>query len=157
MIPITVHVPERRVADFYVRFGEFIANVPSSENPTLLPSGLHGPSWAIDGRGPAIAAALVGEVSGPGQSVLRRLSTAAMKETAVFTPAELAEAVDHPGGYSRVAGLLGGIGKAVRRAGLPLFRTSKGGEWHYVWWWDGERYFMSPEVAKLLRKALRDA
>lgn len=154
MIPITVHVPERRVEEFYIRFGEFVADVPAPELPVHLSSGTV-PSWALGDEAAAMASNLWGEVSGPGHSVLTYLSRAARKETASFTPEQLAEDLGHPKGVSGIAGILGGVGKAIRRAGLPTYRTPRGAEWHYVWGWDGERYSMTPEVAALLRAAER--
>nr|WP_314842132.1 hypothetical protein [uncultured Microbacterium sp.] len=154
MIPITVHVPERRVEEFYVRFGEFVAETPDSANPVNLESGVV-PSWVMTDDAQSIAARFWDEVSGPGHSVLAFLSRSAKSGTAHFTPDELASSLNHPKGVSGVAGILGGVGKAVRRAQLPMYRTPKGTEWHYVWDWDGEKYSMTPEVAKLLRGAER--
>lgn len=74
-------------------------------------------------------------------------------ETMHFLPGEIAKAISHPKGASGVAGILGGVGKAIRRAGLPMYTTPKGASWHYIWDWDGERYSMTPEVARLLRTA----
>ena len=73
-------------------------------------------------------------------------------ETRHFPPKEIADGIGHPKGTAGVASLLGGVGKAIRRAGLPVYTTSKGTSWHYIWGWDGERYSMTPEVARLLRK-----
>lgn len=154
MIPITVHVPERRVEEFYIRFGEFVAEIPESADPVRLESGVV-PAWAQKGDAQAVAARFWNEVSGPGHSVLSFLSRSAMRETAHFTPDELASALQHPNGVSGIAGILGGVGKAIRRAQLPMYRTPRGTEWHYVWDWDGEKYSMTPEVAKLLRGAER--
>jgi len=61
--------------------------------------------------------------------------------------------IKHPKGKAGVAGLLGGVGKAIRRAGLPVYTTTRGNSWHYIWDWDGERYSRTPEVARLLRKS----
>ncbi|GAA1764018.1 hypothetical protein GCM10009712_10680 [Pseudarthrobacter sulfonivorans] len=76
-------------------------------------------------------------------------------KTEHFRPEEIAEAISHPKGTSGVAGILGGMGKAIRRAGLPMYTTPRGNSWHYIWDWDGERYSMTPEVARLLRAASR--
>lgn len=43
----------------------------------------------------------------------------------------------------------------MSRAGLPVYTTPRGNSWHYIWNWDGERYSMTPEVARLLRKEAR--
>ncbi len=74
-------------------------------------------------------------------------------EAVHFLPEEIAKAISHPKGASGVAGTLGGEGKAIRRAGLPMYTTPKGNSWHYIWDWDGQRYCMTPEVARLLRTA----
>lgn len=151
IIPITVHVPEHRVEDFYIRFGEFLADVPDPDAPTQLPSGIV-PSWVVTDQAQAIAATLWKEISGPGQSVLRYMARAIDGETKHFLPDEIADGIGHPKGKAGVAGLLGGVGKAIRRAGLPVYTTPRGNSWHYIWDWDGERYSMTPEVAKLLRR-----
>lgn len=151
IIPITVHVPEHRVEDFYIRFGEFIADVPNPDAPTLLPSGAV-PSWVQTGDALAIAGTLWDEISMPGQVVLRYMARATGDETKHFLPQEIADAIQYPKGAAGVAGRLGGIGKAIRRAGLPVYTTPQGTRWHYIWGWDGERYSMTPEVARLLRK-----
>ncbi len=152
MIPITVHVRESRVEEFYVRFAEFITDAKSPELPVALPSGLV-PGWVTTDEAAAISLRLMSEISGPGYFVLRRLIEASVDETAFFTPEELAHASQHPKGVSGVAGILGGVGKAIRRAGLPMYYTPRGATWHYVWDWDGERYSMTPEIANLLRRA----
>jgi len=152
MIPITVHVPQRRVEEFYIRFGEFVAEKPDIEPPLHLASG-NVPRWVqADGALP-VAQRFLAEVSGPGLSLLRYLVDAARTETASFTPQEWVEISGYPKGPSGIAGVLGQVGKAVRRANLPMYRADGGNTWHYVWDWDGERYSMTPEVARLLRKA----
>lgn len=152
LLPITVHVPERRAPEFYIRFGEFLADVPDPEAPTVLPSGIV-PTWVVSEEAPVLAAALMNEISGPGYAVLRHLIREARDHTIHLLPEQLAQLTAHPKGKSGVAGILGGVGKAIRRAGLPLYTTPKGASWHYVWDWDGERYSMTPEVARLLRTA----
>jgi hypothetical protein len=152
MIPITVHVPERRVEDFYIRFGEFISDTPAPELPLRLESGVV-PRWAQSDEAEAIAEALWGEVSGPGHAVLTYLARKTESDTTHFTPEDVATAMNHPNGKSGIAGILGGVGKAIRRAGLPMYSTPSGSIWHYLWEWDGEYYSVTPEVARLLRKA----
>lgn len=152
VIPITVHVPDHRVEEFYIRFGEFVADVPNPDAPTQLPSGTV-PSWVKTDEAPAIAATLWDEISLPGHSVLGHMARMTRDETLRFLPEEIATGTDLPKGKMSVAGILGGVGKAIRRAGLPVYTTPKGATWHYVWDWDGERYSMTPEVAGLLRKA----
>jgi hypothetical protein len=44
IIPVTVHVPDHRVEEFYIRFGEFMAAVPNPDAPSQLQSGIV-PSW----------------------------------------------------------------------------------------------------------------
>lgn len=152
LVPITVYVPEHRVPEFYIRFGEFVADVPDPDAPTLLPSGTV-PSWVETDEAPRLAATLWEKISGRGQVVLLHLIRATGDETMHFLPEEIARAISHPKGTSGVAGTLGGVGKAIRRAGLPMYTAPKGNPWHYIWNWDGERYSMTPEVARLLRTA----
>lgn len=151
IIPITVHVPNHRVEDFYIRFGEFLADVPDPDAPTQLPSGTV-PSWVMTDEGRTLGEALWDEISGPGHSVITYMARATGDETKQFLPEEIAKGVNHPKGTAGVAGILGGVGKAIRRAGLPVYTTPTGNSWHYIWGWDGERYSMTPEVAGLLRK-----
>ena len=152
MIPITVHVPERRVEDFYVRFGEFISAAPSPEVPLRLESGIV-PSWVQSDRASAMTNALWAEISFQGHAVLKHMARETKNETKLFRPGDIANAMNHPKGNSGIAGILGGVGKAIRRADLPMYTTPTGGTWHYIWEWDGESYSMTPEVARLLRKA----
>lgn len=152
IIPITIHVPEHRVEDFYIRFGEFVSDVPNPDAPTQMPSGTV-PSWFETDEAPAIAAALWDEISLPGHSVLGYMIRATRDETMHFLPEDIATGIALPKGKAGVAGILGGVGKAIRRAGLPVYTTPRGTSWHYIWNWDGERYSMTPEVARLLRKA----
>lgn len=147
-------MPEHRVEDFYVRFGEFVANVPDPSTPAQTASGTV-PSWALGDDGPAIASALWKQVSLPGRAILRHLIDASQEETVYLLPEELATLSAHPNGKSGVAGILGGVGKAIRRAQLPMYLTPRGTPWHYVWDWDGECYSMTPEVARLLSAAKR--
>jgi hypothetical protein len=152
VISITVYVPDHRVEEFYVRFGEFISDTPNPEAPVRLKSGVI-PRWAESDDAASIAAALWGEISLPGHSVLLHMIRGTDENTTYFRPEEIADALNHPKGKSGIAGILGGVGKAIRRAGLPMYSTSSGGTWHYIWNWDGDRYSMTPEVARLLRKA----
>lgn len=152
LIPITVHVPEHRVQEFQIRFGEFIAEVPEPDAPTRLPSGIV-PAWVETGEAPTIAATLWDKISLRGQEVLLHMIQGTGDQTMHFLPRDIAKAVSDPKGAPGVAGTLGGVGRAVRRAGLPLYVTPKGKNWHYIWDWDGLRYSMTPEVAALLRDA----
>lgn len=153
MIPITVHVRESRVEEFYVRFAEFIVQELDVAAPLVLPSGAV-PTWIQTEDAPALASRLMSEMSGMGHFVLRHLIDGAQKQTLRLTPEELASLTQHPHGKSGVAGILGGVGKAIRRAGLPMYHTPNGRDtWHYVWGWDGVHYSMTPEVARLLKAA----
>jgi hypothetical protein len=93
------------------------------------------------------------ELSLSGTSLLNIMTLDVTDETRRFTPDELAAAFGHPKGKSRVAGVLGGIGKAIRRADIPIYSSASGTPWHYIWGWDRDQYSMTPEVAKLLRHA----
>ncbi|WP_461171970.1 hypothetical protein M1D93_13150 [Arthrobacter sp. Z1-9] len=152
LIPITVHVPEHRYQEFLSRFVEFLADVPDPDAPTQLPSGTV-PAWIETDEAPAIAATLWDKISLRGQEVLLHMIRATDDQTMHFLPREIAEATSDPKGAAGVAGTLGGVGKAVRRAGLPMYITPRGKTWHYIWDWDGVRYSMTPEVARLLRGA----
>jgi hypothetical protein len=152
LIAITVHVPDHRVEEFYVRFGEFVSDTPNPDAPTQLPSGIV-PTWTQGEEALVLAKRLWQELSGPGEFLLHVMTINVQDETRYFTPDELAAAFGHPGGKSRVAGVLGGIGKAIRRAEIPIYSSPSGTPWHYIWDWDRERYSMNPQVAKLLRRA----
>lgn len=152
MISITVHVPERRVEEFYIRFGEFIADAPNPEAPARTDSGLI-PAWVLTDEAQALATRLWNEISLLGHSVLLIMSRAATEETAHLAPDEIARTIGHPNGKSGIAGILGGVGKAIRRAELPIYTSPTGAAWHYIWDWNGEYYSMTPEVARLLRAA----
>lgn len=152
MFQITVHVPDHRVEEFYIRFGEFIANTPEPGAPSEVDSRLV-PGWVEADDALEQAEKLWGEISLPGRSVLLYMAREATTSTA-FIPAEkIARELKHPKGQSGIAGILGGVGKAIRRAGLPMYSTRSGGSWHYIWDWDGDVYAMEPKVAKLLRRA----
>ncbi|QJU56273.1 hypothetical protein SCB71_21255 (plasmid) [Herbiconiux sp. KACC 21604] len=152
MIQITVHVPDHRVKEFYARFGEFISETPDPHTPIEVDSRLL-PAWVEADDALITAERFWKEVSLPGRSVLLCMARAAMKSTAFISAEDLAQALQHPKGKSGVAGILGGVGKAIRRADLPVYSTRSGGSWHYIWDWDGEVYAMEPKVAELLRMA----
>lgn len=157
LIPITVHVPERLVPDFYVRFRQ--NHEPGPAECAVCPQGARirrtCSAWVDSDEAEQIALALWEEVSGPGHSVLIYLSRATDKEPRRFRPDEVATALQHPKGASGIAGILGGVGKALDGRISPIYNTPRGGTWHYVWDWDGEEYTMTPEAARLLRKAER--
>ena len=152
IIPITVHVPDHRVEEFYIHFGEFMSDTPDPDAPTNVASGTI-PGWVQSDKALSIAASLLDEVSLPGRSVLMQMVRLTGDETKRFRAEEIADAIGHPMGKSVVAGTLGGVGKAIRRAGLPMYRTPRGNSWHYIWDWDGDSYSMTPEVAQVLRAA----
>lgn len=149
---ITVHVPDHRVEEFYIRFGEFLTNMPDLTAPLAVESRLL-PGWVEADDALKIAEKFWGELSGPGRSVLLYMARAAKHSTASLSADKVASEVQHPNGKSGIAGILGGVGKAIRRANLPMYSTPSGGRWHYIWDWDGDVYTMEPKVAELLRKA----
>lgn len=152
MFQITVHVPDHRVEEFYIRFGEFISNTPNPDAPIEADSRLV-PGWVEADDAFKTAEKFWGEVSLPGRSVLLYMARAATNSTAFISAEKIAEDLQHPKGKSGIAGILGGVGKAIRRANLPMYSTRSGGSWHYIWDWDGDVYAMEPKVAALLRKA----
>lgn len=152
MIPVTVHVPKGRLQDFYVRFAEYLRETPETDDPTWLGDGFV-PSWIVSDEADALALKLWGELTLTGNRILTYWSEKARHGETTFTSNDLVALTQNPKGKSGVAGVLGGVGKAIRRAGLPSYRTPNGNDWHYLWTWDGEHYWMSPEVANLLIKA----
>lgn len=152
MIAVTVHVPPHRIEEFYIRFGEFTADIPEPDAPVRTASGLI-PPWVQDDDALDRAKRFWRTLSVEGSILLDKMTVDMENETLYFTPEELARKYGHPGGKSKVAGVLGGIGKAVRRAGLPIYRSTSGNGWHYIWDWDQQRYSMTPEVARVLRFA----
>lgn len=138
--------------EFYIRFGEFISKTPNTASPTEINSRLV-PGWVNADDAGKTAEKFWGEVSMPGRSVLLYMARAATSSTAFMSAEQVAEAVQHPKGKSGIAGILGGVGKAIRRADLPMYSTRSGGSWHYIWDWDGDVYAMEPKVAELLRRA----
>ncbi|PPH95174.1 hypothetical protein C5C95_16925 [Rathayibacter sp. AY1B7] len=152
MIPVTVHVPPQRVEEFYIRFGEFIADTAEPDAPVRLPSGTV-PAWVLGDDADELATRFWGMLSFEGRRLLDRMTENESGETQSWTPDELATRYGHPGGKSKVAGVLGGVGKAAGRAGLPRYRTPSGGPGYYIWDWEQQRYSMTPEVARILRAA----
>ncbi|WP_445996615.1 hypothetical protein ACUWEX_13800 [Okibacterium fritillariae] len=153
MHQITVHVPENRVEDFYIRFGEFLAGEPADTSFPAVISSRQVPQWALSDEAQVVAERLWAQVSGPGRSVLIYLARQAKEATAFVSAEKIARDLNHPKGKSGIAGILGGVGKAIRRADLPVYSTHSGGQWHYLWDWDGDAYAMEPQVAQLLIKA----
>lgn len=156
LVPITVHVPEHLVPHFYERFGEFVSDKPAADlltAPKRLESGAYAPAWVDSDEADDLARSLWKELSPKGEEVLLYLAQQVESEPRHFTPADIAGAMEHPNGVSGIAGILGGVGKAIRRAGLPVYTTPSGGTWHYVWDWDGAEYTMTPDVARLIREA----
>lgn len=131
MIPITGHVSDHLVEEFYIRFGEFTAAMPNPDAPARTTSGLI-PSWTQNDNAPSLAKALWQEVSGPGEFLLCLRTNDVKDETRYFTPDELATSFVRPKGKSAVARVLGGIGKAIKRAGPPRYVMPSGEFWHYV-------------------------
>lgn len=152
MFQITVHVPDHRVEEFYIRFGEFLTSVPDPTAPLVSDSRLL-PGWVEADDALKIAEKFWGELSMPGRSVLLYMARAAKHSTASLSAEKVARDVQLPNGKSGIAGILGGVGKAIRRANLPMYSTPSGGSWHYIWDWDGDVYTMEPKVSELLRKA----
>lgn len=152
MFQITVHVPDHRVEEFYIRFGEFISDTPNLDAPISAGSRLI-PGWIEAEDALDVAERLWGQTSLPGRTVLLYMARGAVESTAFISAEQIAEELKHPKGKAGIAGILGGVGKAIRRAGLPMYDTRSGGSWHYIWDWDGDVYAMEPEVARLLRKA----
>ena len=153
MIAITVHVPERRVEEFYGRFGEFLTTPPGVTESSPHHVG-NPPAWSQDPDAQERVKALWRRVSPLGRDVLRALAQGALAANPQsFTTQELADATQNIKGKQALTGVLGGVGNAIQRTGLPKYGTPVGNQWHYVWDWDGERYSMSPDMARLLLTA----
>jgi hypothetical protein len=156
LIPITVHIPEERVPDFYAQFGHFAIAKADTDLPLRI-EGRALPRWVNDENAQELADALMRETSFLGSRLLERMTGQVEgEEPARISAQELTSLFAHPNGsVSHTAGVLGGVGKAIRRAGLPVYKLRSGGTWHYIWDWDGDVYTMQPEVATLIRKAAR--
>lgn len=155
LVPVTVHVPEERVPDFYAQFGNFMIAKAAETDLPLRVDGRAIPWWVKDENAQELANSLMRETSFLGSRLLQRMAQQVEgEEPARITAQELTDLFAHPNGsVSHTAGVLGGVGKAIRRAGLPVYRLRSGGTWHYIWDWDGDVYTMQPEVAALLRAA----
>lgn len=138
--------------EFYIRFGEFLTSMPDLSAPSVADSRLI-PSWVEADDALKIAEKFWGELSMQGRSVLLYMARVAKYSTASLSAEKVARDLQHPNGKSGIAGILGGVGKAIRRANLPMYSTPSGGSWHYIWDWDGDVYTMEPKTAELLRKA----
>jgi hypothetical protein len=154
LVPITVLVPEAKVAAFYSRFGEFVSDA-SSESESVLPHQVGSPpAWTNDPDAQERAGAFWSHVTESGRDLLRVLISGALESPPRgFSPREFVDAAEHVHTKQSAAGTLGGVGTAIQRAGLPKYRTAAGKEWHFVWDWDGYRFSMTPEMAQLLLSA----
>jgi hypothetical protein len=156
LVPITVHVPEHLVPRFYEQFGDLVSKKSATDAlpaPKKVAPHVYEPAWVESEDAAELAWALWKELSLLGAQVLLYLAREVGEEPKHFTPEEIAVAMRHPKGPSGIAGVLGGVGKAIRRAGLPMYTSRLGGAWHFVWDWDGAVYTMTPAVARLLREA----
>lgn len=117
-------------------------------------SGGRVPAWAINPGAVELAATIWSNLSAAGKTAMGLLVDGALEERhKKFTPQELVEHLDQPNGVSGVAGVFGSAGRAVKKAGVPLYPSNNGKQWHSVWHWDGSHYWMAPKVAALFREA----
>lgn len=155
MQTLTIHVPDERVSEFYIRFGEFLSSPAAPTPPALIgETGLTIPAWVRDEQAPAMASQLWNALSDSVQDVFRVLIDGAMEADGPqrYTPDELAQRAKVAHGDRGIAGMLGAAGKAIRKVGLPVYKIDGGNTWHCVWHWHQGLYSMDREVAELLRQ-----
>jgi hypothetical protein len=153
LIEINVHVPDERVEEFYIRFGDFLSRKPVSvatEHEPITVDGWTVPAWAGQDNAGELMRQLWAKISDPARDTLLVLATGALDDAPRrFTPKEIAELTQHPKGVSGIAGVLGQVGHVINKVGLPKYAASNG-PWHYLWDWDRHAYSMSPTVARLV-------
>lgn len=162
MREITVLVHESDIPEFYRRLGELMAE--SEDDPDSADKEQHNhrdplgsnrtaPEWIEESNAEQRAELLWSTLSENARNTFNVLIDGALAEQPQrFTSEELAEAAGIPNGPSGVAGVFGAAGRAIRKVGLPLYDTGKPLQWHYVWDWDGTRYWMVPKVAEVFRQ-----
>ncbi|WIB65609.1 hypothetical protein [Curtobacterium sp. MCBD17_040] len=154
---VTVYVPDARMEEFYIRFGDFMGGGPSpsseGENPPARHQAGQPPAWTREQGAEERAAAFWHDVTDPGRDVLRVLIAGAEEEPPRhFLPADVVAAVGAKSTQA-IAGILGGVGQVVSGHDLPSYDYEPGRAWHFVWDWDPKKrlYSMAPEMAALLR------
>lgn len=158
MREVTILVPEERIPEFYERFGAFMSEAADSVAPMVATVGSKPvPAWATGPGAVELVAKYWSALSADGQTVLGILIDGALREPPEkFTPQQLVVETGHPNGVSGIAGIFGAAGRAAKKVGIPRYRYSdtNAQTWHFIWDWDGSRYWMIPEVAKLFREAM---
>jgi len=159
MMDVTVKVPEDRLVEFYGMHAAWLSSPPrgsvlrdvgeAKRNP--MPQEATPAGEDADGRqewlaaDAALAAKLWNKFSDPAKALFSKLIDEPDRR---FTGVELAETLNIPNGHSGVAGVLAWPGKYCKQENRKLL-------WKWVYPVEGEPvvYWMTPEVAALLREA----
>lgn len=158
----TVLVHESDIPEFYRRLGENMAERTNNsdsaarEQPTrrdTLGADRVAPDWVEESGAEHRAEVLWSSLSQNARNTFSVLIDGALADHPQrFTSEELADAAGIANGPSGVAGVFGAAGRAIRKVGLPLYDNGQSSEWHYVWDWDGTRYWMLPLVAQVFQR-----
>jgi hypothetical protein len=159
MIDVTVKVPEERLPEFYAMHAAWL-NAPSpapvavrAQEETVQPTA-DMPGVDTDGRRPwlesdsALVAKLWEKFSDPAKALFSKLIDEPDRQ---FNGVELAEMLQIPNGHNGVAGVLAWPGKYCQKEGRKRL-------WEWKYPVDGEPvvYWVTPDVAELLRRARGD-
>ncbi len=163
MKEVTVPIPESRIAEFYQKFGEFMADsTPGAHvesaprtQPPLEVDGDEVARWIQDSNAQVLAATFWNHLSDNGKDTLGALIDRALDGDKLnhMSPEELIAVTRNSKAASGLAGVFGAAGRATKAARLPRYTNKKGnGDWSYIWNWDGQHYWIPRPMAELLDK-----
>lgn len=159
---VTVKVPEERLVEFYAMHAAWLSAPPQtavlpstiSDQPVAVPQPVthagedYGDRQAWSNADAALAAELWDKFSAQAKALFSKLIDEPDRQ---FRGEELAEILNIPNGQSGAAGVLAWPGKYCKQANRELL-------WKWTYPVEGEPvvYWMTPEVAALLREARSD-